>query len=177
VQAGAGAKLPTNLLPVLAADDMSAAPVQAGAGAKLPTNLLPVLAADDVSAAPVQAGASTELRTDLLPALVADDVSAAPVQAGAGTKLPTDLLPALVAHVLAQFILQKSQTTDMGLPQEFSKGTASNKRQDTVYKTTPHLNRQLIPSEILTFLIDGSIRFLLLYSCRCILSLSRFCSF
>jgi hypothetical protein len=107
---GAGRDIAPNF-PVLAADEVSAAPVQAEASTELPVlaanevptpvqvgggtefileeaagssyDQLPVLAANEVYVAPVQAGASTEL-----PVLAADEVSATPVQAGASTGLP-----------------------------------------------------------------------------------------
>jgi hypothetical protein len=86
VQAGTS----STKLPVLAANEVSATPVQAGASTKLP-----VLAADDVPT-PVQTGVGTEFileeaagsSNDQLPVLAADEVSVAPVQAEASTKLP-----------------------------------------------------------------------------------------
>jgi hypothetical protein len=96
VQAGVGTKFiledaagPSYQLPVLAADEVSAAPVRAGASTEHP-----VLAADKVSTS-VQAGVGTKFILDeaagssyQLPVLAANEVSTAPVQAGASTELP-----------------------------------------------------------------------------------------
>jgi hypothetical protein len=101
-------------VPVLAADEVSAAPVQAGASTKLP-----VLAADEVST-PVQAGVGTEFILegaagslyDQLPVLAADEVSAAPVQAGASTKLPVlaadEVSTPVQAGIGTEFILENA---------------------------------------------------------------------
>jgi hypothetical protein len=101
-----------NQLPVLAANEVSAAPVQAEASTKLP-----VLAAYEVPA-PVQAGIGTEFiledaagsSYDQLPVLAANEVSAAPVQAGASTELPVlaadEVSTPVQAGVGTEFILE-----------------------------------------------------------------------
>jgi hypothetical protein len=80
-------------LPVLAADEVSVAPVQAGASTELP-----VLAADEVSTT-VQVGIGTKLILEdasalsQLSALTANEVRAASVQAGASTNVSAQALP------------------------------------------------------------------------------------
>jgi hypothetical protein len=89
VQAGASTKLVVPNLPVLAANEVFAAPVQAGASTGLP-----VLTASRVLT-PVQAGVGTKFFLEeaagssfQFPISTTDEVFAAPVQVGASTKLP-----------------------------------------------------------------------------------------
>jgi hypothetical protein len=110
---GAGRDIVPNF-PVLAANEVSAAPVQAEASTELP-----VLAADEVPT-PVQAGVGTEFiledgagsSYDQLPVLAADEVSAAPVQAGASTELPVlaadEVSTPVQAGVGAGFLLEEA---------------------------------------------------------------------
>jgi hypothetical protein len=110
---GAGHDIVSNFL-VLAADEVSAAPVQAEVSTGLP-----VIAVDEVPT-PLQSGVGTEFileeaagsSNDQLRVLAANEVSAVPVQAGASTELPVlaanEVSTPVQVGVCTEFILEEA---------------------------------------------------------------------